>query len=404
MNTPSSNELSRQRILVGVSGGIAAYKAVTLVRRLVEAGAEVRVVMTEAATRFVTPLTFQAVSGHPVRTTLLDAEAESGMDHIALARWADAVVIAPASADLMARLAAGMADDLLTTLCLATEAPVQLAPAMNRQMWAHPATRANRDTLLARGVTLLGPAAGAQACGETGEGRMLEPEAIAGAILEALPREGGRDLVGQRVVVTAAGTREPIDPVRFIANRSSGRMGFAIAAEAARRGATVTLIAGPSTLATPSGVTRVDVETAADMQAAVEAIESMDIFVGAAAVADYRVAAPADHKLKKDGEPLRLELVPNPDIIRGVAARADRPFVIGFAAETEHVREHAATKRVAKGMDLICANEVGEGRGFDRPDNALLLLWEGGERDLAQADKRHLAGEIFDTYHQIKQD
>ncbi|TKA88389.1 bifunctional phosphopantothenoylcysteine decarboxylase/phosphopantothenate--cysteine ligase CoaBC, partial [Guyparkeria sp. SB14A] len=234
--------------------------------------------------------------------------------------------------------------------------------------------------------------------------RMLEPEAIAGGILEALPRQGGRDLAGQRVVVTAAGTREPIDPVRFIANRSSGRMGFAIAAEAARRGATVTLIAGPSTLATPSGVTRVDVETAADMQAAVEAIESMDIFVGAAAVADYRVAAPADHKLKKDGEPLRLELVPNPDIIRGVAARADRPFVIGFAAETEHVREHAATKRVAKGMDLICANEVGEGRGFDRPDNALLLLWEGGERDLAQADKRHLAGEIFDTYHQIKQD
>lgn len=404
MSAPSSNELSRPRLLVGVSGGIAAYKAVALVRRLVEAGAEVRVVMTEAATRFVTPLTFQAVSGHPVRTTLLDAEAESGMDHIALARWADAVVIAPASADLMARLAAGMADDLLTTLCLATDAPVQLAPAMNRQMWAHPATRANRDTLLARGVTLLGPAAGAQACGETGEGRMTEPEAIADAILEALPRHGGRDLAGQRVVVTAAGTREPIDPVRFIANRSSGRMGFAIAAEAACRGAAVTLIAAPSTLATPSGVTRVDVETAAEMQAAVEAIESMDIFVGAAAVADYRVAAPAEHKLKKDGEPLRLELVPNPDIIRGVAARADRPFVIGFAAETEHLREHAAAKRVAKGMDLVCANAVGEGRGFDRPDNALLLLWEGGERDLAQADKRQLAGGIFDTYHQIKQD
>ncbi|WP_410474438.1 bifunctional phosphopantothenoylcysteine decarboxylase/phosphopantothenate--cysteine ligase CoaBC [Guyparkeria sp. TX1] len=397
MNAPSSNH----RILVGVSGGIAAYKAVVLVRRLVEAGCEVRVVMTEAATRFVTPLTFQAVSGHPVRTTLLDAEAESGMDHIALARWADAVVIAPASADLMARLAAGMADDLLTTLCLATDAPVHIAPAMNRQMWAHPATQANRDTLLARGVTLLGPAAGAQACGETGEGRMLEPEAIAGAILEALPRDGGRDLAGQRVVVTAAGTREPIDPVRFIANRSSGRMGFAIAAEAARRGAAVTLIAGPSTLPTPSGVTRVDVETAAEMQAAVEAIESMDIFVGAAAVADYRVAAPADHKLKKDGEPLRLELVPNPDIIRGVAARADRPFVIGFAAETEHVREHAVAKRASKGMDLICANEVGADKGFDRPDNALLLLWDGGERALAQAVKERLAAQLFDTYHQI---
>ncbi|WP_322521419.1 bifunctional phosphopantothenoylcysteine decarboxylase/phosphopantothenate--cysteine ligase CoaBC [Guyparkeria halophila] len=396
MNAPSSH----QRILVGVSGGIAAYKAVVLVRRLVEAGCEVRVVMTEAATRFVTPLSFQAVSGHPVRTTLLDAEAESGMDHIALARWADAVVIAPASADLMARLAAGMADDLLTTLCLATGAPVHLAPAMNRQMWAHPATQANRDTLLARGVTLLGPAAGAQACGETGEGRMLEPEAIVDDLLANVRQ----DLAGRQVVVTAGGTREPIDPVRFIANRSSGRMGFAIAAEAARRGAVVTLVAGPSALPTPSGVKRVDVETAAEMHAAVESIESMDLFVGAAAVADYRVAAPAGQKLKKSGETLSLELVPNPDIIRGVVSRADRPFVIGFAAETDHLREYAAAKRVAKGMDLICANEVGAGKGFDRPDNALLLLWEGGERELAQADKRHLAGEIFDTYHQITQD
>ncbi|RRQ24391.1 bifunctional phosphopantothenoylcysteine decarboxylase/phosphopantothenate--cysteine ligase CoaBC [Guyparkeria sp. SCN-R1] len=400
MNAPLSN----QRILVGVSGGIAAYKAVVLVRRLVEAGCEVRVVMTEAATRFVTPLSFQAVSGHSVRTTLLDAEAESGMDHIALARWADAVVIAPASADLMARLAAGMADDLLTTLCLATDAPVHLAPAMNRQMWAHPATQANRDTLLARGVTLLGPAAGAQACGEIGEGRMLEPEAIVEALADALLTNTRQDLAGRHVVVTAGGTREPIDPVRFIANRSSGRMGFAIAAEAACRGAAVTLVAGPSALATPSGVNRIDVETAAEMQAAVESIESMDIFVGAAAVADYRVAAPADHKLKKSGEPLSLELVPNPDIIRGVASRADRPFVIGFAAETEHVREYAAAKRAAKGMDLICANEVGADKGFDRTDNTLLLLWEGGERALAQADKRHLAGGIFDTYHQIKQD
>ncbi|MFW6020831.1 MAG: bifunctional phosphopantothenoylcysteine decarboxylase/phosphopantothenate--cysteine ligase CoaBC [Guyparkeria sp.] len=399
MIAPSSNESSSQRLLVGVSGGIAAYKAVVLVRRLVEAGCEVRVVMTEAATRFVTPLSFQAVSGHPVRTTLLDAEAESGMDHIALARWADAVVIAPASADFMARLAAGMADDLLTTLCLATEAPVHLAPAMNRQMWAHPATRANRDTLLSRGVTLLGPAAGAQACGETGEGRMLEP----GAIAEALLQSPARDLAGQRVVVTAAGTREPIDPVRFIANRSSGRMGFAIAAEAARRGAEVTLIAGPSTLPTPAGVERIDVETAAEMQAAVESIASMDLFVGAAAVSDYRVAEPADHKLKKDGESLRLELVPNPDIIAGVAARAERPFVIGFAAETDDLREHAAAKRVAKGMDLICANEVGADKGFDRPDNALLLLWDGGERALAQAGKERLATQIFDTYHQITQ-
>lgn len=397
MNASSSSP----RILVGVSGGIAAYKAVVLVRRLVEAGCDVRVVMTEAATRFVTPLSFQAVSGHSVRSTLLDAEAESGMDHIALARWADAVVIAPASADLMARLAVGMADDLLTTLCLATEAPVHLAPSMNRQMWAHPATQANRDTLLARGVTLLGPDAGAQACGETGEGRMMEPEAIAAALLAGPPRQ---DLAGRHVVVTAGGTREPIDPVRFIANRSSGRMGFAIAAEAARRGAAVTLVAGPSALSTPAGVTRVDVETAAEMQSAVESIESMDLFVGAAAVADYRVATPADHKLKKDGETLSLELVPNPDIIAGIAARAERPFVIGFAAETDRLREHAAAKRGAKGMDLICANEVGDGKGFDRPDNALLLLWEGGERELPQAGKERLAAHIFDTYHQIRQD
>jgi phosphopantothenoylcysteine decarboxylase/phosphopantothenate--cysteine ligase len=398
MNNDSAS--TPRRILVGVSGGIAAYKTVVLVRRLVEAGVEVRVVMTEAATRFVAPLTFQAVSGRPVRTTLLDAQAESGMDHIALARWADTVIVAPASADLMARLAAGLADDLLTTLCLATAAPVHLAPAMNRQMWAHPATQANRDTLLARGVNLLGPAEGSQACGETGAGRMLEPEAIAEALLAAPTRE----LDGRQVVITAGGTREPIDPVRFIANRSSGRMGFALAAEAAARGASVTLVAGPSSLPTPAGVTRVDVETAGQMQAAVEAIEAIDVFVGAAAVADYRIARPADRKLKKAGGTLTLELLPNPDIIRGVAARVDRPFVIGFAAETDHLREHAAAKREAKGMDLICANEVGAGRGFDRPDNALLLLWEGGERELPQADKRRLAAEIFDTCHQITQD
>ncbi|MBN2871828.1 MAG: bifunctional phosphopantothenoylcysteine decarboxylase/phosphopantothenate--cysteine ligase CoaBC, partial [Halothiobacillaceae bacterium] len=392
MNASSSRQL---RILVGVSGGIAAYKAVTLVRRLVDAGAQVRVVMTESATRFVAPLTFQAVSGHPVRTTLLDAEAESGMDHIALARWAERIVIAPASADLMARLAAGMADDLLATLCLASEAPVQLAPAMNRQMWAHPATQANRELLVGRGVALLGPDAGAQACGETGAGRMMEPEAIAAAVLADAP---SGDLAGQRVVVTAGGTREPIDPVRFISNRSSGRMGFALAAEAARRGADVTLVAGPSVLSTPRGVTRVDVQTAAEMQAAVEDIAAMDLFIGAAAVADYRVAEPAGNKLKKQGETLTLELVRNPDILQGVAARAERPFVIGFAAETERLAEHAEAKRRAKGMDLICANRVGENLGFDNPDNALLLLWEGGKRDLPTAEKTRLAGEVLDTY------
>ncbi|HSH83962.1 MAG TPA: bifunctional phosphopantothenoylcysteine decarboxylase/phosphopantothenate--cysteine ligase CoaBC [Guyparkeria sp.] len=394
-----------QRILVGVSGGIAAYKAVTLVRRLVEAGCEVRVVMTEAATRFVAPLTFQAVSGHPVRSTLLDAEAESGMDHIALARWADRIVIAPASADLMARLAAGMADDLLTTLCLASQAQVHLAPAMNRQMWVHPATQANRERLLERGVNLLGPSAGAQACGETGAGRMMEPEDIAEAIIAALHLEApARDLDGQRVIVTAGGTREPIDPVRFIANRSSGRMGFALADEAARRGAETTLVAGPSVLSTPAGVRRIDVQTAAEMQAAVEGIAAMDLFIGAAAVADYRVAAPAGQKMKKQAETVTLELVRNPDILAGVASRAERPFVIGFAAETERLAEHAAAKRLDKGMDLICANRVGERLGFDTPDNALLLLWEGGERDLPRASKTQLATQVLDTYLQIRQD
>lgn len=397
----SGSSSNNQRILVGVSGGIAAYKAIVLVRRMIDAGCEVRVVMTEAATRFVTPLTFQAVSGHPVRTTLLDAEAESGMDHIALARWAQRVVIAPASADLMARLAAGMADDLLTTLCLATEAPVQLAPAMNRQMWAHPATQANYARLLERGVTMLGPDAGSQACGETGTGRMMEPEAIADAVLTG---EGAGDMAGLEAVVTAGGTREPIDPVRFLANRSSGRMGFALAAEAAWRGARVTLVAGPSTLATPAGVRRVDVETAAQMQAAIESIESMDLFIGAAAVADYRVARPAEQKLKKNGASLSLELLPNPDIIATVAQRGPRPFVIGFAAETERLAEHAAAKRQAKGMDMICANEVGAGRGFDTPDNALLLLWQDGERVLPRAAKTQLATQILDTYLQIKQD
>ncbi|HZJ81550.1 MAG TPA: bifunctional phosphopantothenoylcysteine decarboxylase/phosphopantothenate--cysteine ligase CoaBC, partial [Guyparkeria sp.] len=343
--------------------------------------------------------------GHPVRSTLLDAEAESGMDHIALARWADRIVIAPASADLMARLAAGMADDLLTTLCLASQAQVHLAPAMNQQMWAHPATQANRERLLERGVSLLGPSAGAQACGETGAGRMMEPEDIAKAIIAALHVEApARDLDGQCVVVTAGGTREPIDPVRFIANRSSGRMGFALADEAARRGAEVMLIAGPSALPTPAGVRRIDVQTAAEMQAAVEGVAAMDLFIGAAAVADYRVAAPAGQKMKKQAETVTLELVRNPDILAGVASRVERPFVIGFAAETERLAEHAAAKRLDKGMDLICANRVGEHLGFDTPDNALILLWEGGERNLPRANKAQLATQILDTYLQIRQD
>lgn len=391
------NHTSSPRILVGVAGGIAAYKAVTLVRRLRDAGAEVRVVMTDSATQFVTPLSFQAVSGHPVRTALFDPDAEAGMDHIALARWADQVIVAPATADLMARMAHGLADDLLTTLLLATTAPVAIAPAMNRQMWAHPATQANLALLRDRGVTVIGPDEGGQACGETGAGRMTEPEAIASAVMASLHPGPSLDglLAGQRVVITAGGTREPIDPVRFIANRSSGRMGFALAEAARRAGADVVLIAGPSTLETPPGVTRIDVETAAQMQAAVEAQTQLDIYIGAAAVADYRVAQPADQKRKKDADEITLTLKRNPDIIAAVAQRKPKPFVVGFAAETENLVAYASAKRAAKGMDLICANPVGDGVGFDRPDNAVTLIWADGEEVLGQALKTNLASAII---------
>lgn len=392
-----SNHTSSPRILVGVAGGIAAYKAVTLVRRLRDAGAEVRVVMTESATQFVTPLSFQAVCGHPVRTALFDPDAEAGMDHIALARWADRVVVAPATADLMARMAQGLADDLLTTLLLATTAPVAIAPAMNRQMWAHPATRANLALLRDRGVAVIGPDEGGQACGETGAGRMTEPEVIAVAVMASLHPMSSLDglLTGRRVVVTAGGTREPIDPVRFIANRSSGRMGFALAEAARQAGADVVLIAGPSTLETPAGVTRIDVETAAQMQAAVESQASLDIYIGAAAVADYRVDEPAAQKRKKDADEITLTLKRNPDIIAAVAQRKPKPFVVGFAAETENLVAYASAKRVAKGMDLICANPVGDDIGFDRPDNAATLIWADGEEVLGQALKTELAAAII---------
>jgi phosphopantothenoylcysteine decarboxylase/phosphopantothenate--cysteine ligase len=388
------------RILVGISGGIAAYKAITLVRRLRDAGCEVRVVLTESAAQFVTPLSLQAVSGAPVRSSLFDATAEAGMDHIALARWAEQVIIAPASADVLARMAQGMANDLLTTLILATTAPVAVAPAMNRQMWAHPAVQANLATLVARGVRVIGPAAGAQACGEVGAGRMEEPEAIATLLLA--PRSTVH-WQGKRVVITAGGTREPIDPVRFIANRSSGKMGFALAAAAAATGATVTLICGSNTLATPAGVMRIDVETALEMHAAVAAIPHMDVFIGAAAVADYRVAEPATHKIKKaiNADILALNLVKNPDIIQAVAQRTPKPFVVGFAAETEQLMHYANQKRIAKGMDMICANLVGDGLAFDQPDNALTALWAQGERVFARMDKSVLAAQLIELINQL---
>lgn len=388
MTEPTSQP---ERVLLGVTGGIAAYKSAELVRRLRKAGVDVQVVMTKGARQFVTPLTFQALTHHPVRTELFDPAAEAGMGHLELARWADEVVVAPASADFMARLASGLADDLLTTLCLATEAPLTLAPAMNWAMWRHPATRANAETLRQRGVRLIGPAVGELAEGESGEGRMLEPDAIAAQVLG---RNSG-PLAGTRFLVTAGPTREPLDPVRYLSNRSSGRMGFAVAAAAARAGARVTLVSGPVSLPTPPGCERVDVETAADMHRAVmERAGDCDVFVGVAAVADYRAADVAANKIKKAREALSVALERNPDILGDVAALPGGPFTVGFAAETDHLEENARAKLEAKGLDMIAANRVGEGVGFDTADNSLTVLWPGGRRELPSADKGALAGEL----------
>ncbi len=382
--------LVNRHILLGVTGGIAAYKAAELVRLLRRAGAEVRVVMTRAATEFVTPLTFQALSGHPVRCELFDAAAEAGMDHIELARWADLVLVAPASADFLARLAGGRADDLLATLCLATAAPIAVAPAMNQQMWQAAATQTNVARLLERGVALFGPDAGEQACGEVGPGRMMEPAAL----LERVRAHfGGGALAGVRLLLTAGPTREAIDPVRFISNRSSGRMGFAVAEAAVAAGAAVTLVAGPVALPTPPGVRRIDVESAEQMLAAVAA-EPCDIFVATAAVADYRPLEQADSKIKKEQAELSLTLGRNPDILAGVAAERPAVFTVGFAAETDNLEQYARAKLAAKGLDMIAANWVGAraaGAGFDSEDNALQVYWKDGGALLELAPKRELA-------------
>jgi len=379
-----------KRILLGVTGGIAAYKSPDLVRRLRERGAEVQVVMTAGAREFVTPTTFQAVSGRTVRSDLWDAAAEAAMGHIELARWAHAVLIAPASADFLARLASGQADDLLATLCLATEAPIAVAPAMNHIMWANPATRANIGTLTQRGVQVFGPAQGDQACGEIGEGRMLEPLELAERVGALFCGSGA--LAGRRVLITAGPTRERIDPVRFISNRSSGKMGFAVAQAAREAGAAVVLVAGPVSLATPAGVRRVDVESAADMLAAVlTELPGTDIFISTAAVADYRPARAAEQKIKKTGETMELAMQRTTDVLATVAARAERPFVVGFAAETEAVEQNARTKLMKKNLDMIAANEVGHDKAFDCEDNQLIVLSRNGRHELGRAGKLTLA-------------
>jgi phosphopantothenoylcysteine decarboxylase/phosphopantothenate--cysteine ligase len=385
-----------KHILLGVTGGIAAYKSADLVRRLRERGAEVQVVMTDGAREFVTPMTFQALSGRPVRTDLWDPAAEASMGHIELARWADLVLIAPASADFLARLAGGRADDLLATTCLATAAPIALAPAMNHQMWANSATQANVALLKERGVHVFGPGVGDQACGEVGAGRMLEPAELAALADSTLVPSGV--LSGRRVLITAGPTREPIDPVRFISNRSSGKMGFAVAQAAREAGAEVVMICGPVALATPPGVRRVDVESAADMLAAVQAeVRPDDIFISTAAVADYRPAEAATQKIKKTEENLALQMARTTDIIGTLAAGASRPaFVVGFAAETDTVEQNARSKMLRKNLDMIAANEVGHAKAFDCADNELIVLWRSGRKLLPRNAKTQLARELIE--------
>jgi phosphopantothenoylcysteine decarboxylase / phosphopantothenate---cysteine ligase len=384
----------KTRVLLGVTGGIAAYKSPDLVRRLMERGADVQVVMTKAAQRFVSPMTFQAVSGHPARSDLWDSAAEAAMGHIELARWAQIVLIAPASADFIARMAGGRADDLLSTLCIATEAPVMLAPSMNRVMWANKATQANIATLVSRGIRILGPASGNQACGEIGAGRMLEPVKLAETLLEPPPNAGL--LAGLNVLITAGPTRERLDPVRYLTNRSSGKMGFAVADAAREAGAHVTVVAGPVQLPTPAGVTRINVESARDMYAAVHRqVGDTDIFIAAAAVADFQPVSVAKQKIKKQGGSVNLELEPAPDIIKSVADMAKRPFVVGFAAETNDVEDNARIKLKRKKLDMIAANQVGDGMAFDCEDNALTVIWPGGKMEVARGPKIDVARELI---------
>ncbi|AFJ48940.1 bifunctional phosphopantothenoylcysteine decarboxylase/phosphopantothenate--cysteine ligase CoaBC [Shimwellia blattae] len=389
--------LSGKKIVLGISGGIAAYKAPELVRRLRDRGADVRVAMTEAAKAFITPLSLQAVSGYPVADSLLDPAAEAAMGHIELGKWADLVILAPATADLIARVAAGMANDLVSTICLATPSPVVVVPAMNQQMYRAAATQHNLQVLGGRNLLIWGPDSGSQACGDIGPGRMLDPLAIVALAEQHFTAR--HDLQHLKIMITAGPTREPLDPVRFITNHSSGKMGFAIAAAAAARGANVTLVAGPVSLPTPPGVTRIDVTTALEMEAVVQLhAQQQSIVIGCAAVADYRAEQIADKKIKKQGDELLIKMIKNPDIIAGVGAlTVNRPFVVGFAAETNNVEEYARKKRVSKQLDLICANDVSmSNQGFNSDDNALHLFWQEGDKVLPLESKTRLGHLLLD--------
>jgi phosphopantothenoylcysteine decarboxylase/phosphopantothenate--cysteine ligase len=395
MTTSKALPTPIRKILVGVTGGIAAYKSPEVVRRLLERGTQVQVVMTSSATQFVAPLTLQAVSGRPVRTDLWDTTAEAAMGHIELARWADEVVIAPASADFLARLAHGLADDLLTTLCLATNAPITVAPAMNQLMWMNAATQANVRLLEERGVRILGPASGDQACGEVGPGRMLEPQEIAEAVSANIAV--ANLLSGLKVVVTAGPTRERIDPVRYISNRSSGKMGYAVAQAARDAGAKVVLVTGPVGIAPPTGMQVVNVETAEQMLDAVRThLIGANIFVAAAAVSDYKAASASREKIKKTQDALTLPLARTPDVLATIARAASHPFLVGFAAETENVEQNALEKLESKSLDMIAANKVGDGLAFDKDDNALTVYWPGGGKvELPLVSKTLLARQLI---------
>ncbi len=403
---------ANKNIILAVTGGIAAYKSAILVRRLKDYGFNVRVVMTQGAQAFITPLTFQALSGNPVHTTLLDPEAEAGMGHIELARWADLVLVAPASCDTLAKFAAGLADDLLSTLYLATKAPVWVAPAMNQQMWAAKPTQRNLNTLIEDGVHVIMPEAGSQACGDVGLGRMPEPEQLADQVKDyfhqaqrAIAEKFGL-LAGKKVTITAGPTREAIDPVRYISNHSTGKMGFAIAAACYAAGAKVTLLAGPVSLETPNGVRRVNVSSAIKMldESLHQLEEGCDIFIATAAVADYRVAEIAEHKIKKAGDELAISLIKNPDIVATIAQQEKRPFMVGFAAETRNVEEYAAGKLVAKKLDMIACNDVSrKDIGFASDENAMTVFfaeqYHMDKLDLEKASKQEIAQQLIEAIH-----
>lgn len=391
--------LTNKKVLLGIGGGIAAYKSADLIRRLKERGADVRVIMTQSAMEFITPLTIQALSGNPVASDLLDPAAEAAMGHIELARWADIVLLAPATANLIARINAGMANDLLTTTCLATSAPVIVCPAMNQQMYQNITTQENIANLARKGLIIWQPASGNQACGEVGPGRMQEPTAMAEQLVQFF---GPKSLCGHNVLITAGPTREAIDPVRYISNHSSGKMGYSLAQAAAEMGAKVTLVSGPVNLATPPGVTRIDVDSAQQMlEAVMGQVEQHDIFIGCAAVADYRIAAVADQKIKKSAEQMQLALVRNPDILAAVAQHAIRPFTVGFAAETNDVEQYARGKLQRKKLDMIAANDVSiQGLGFNADSNALQVFWQDGSQQLPATDKLTLARQLLTLIEQ----